>query len=112
MGVLTTQLLYTVSAVIPQESWTKIPQRPLKAKKVMPKACHQILPKWTFLSSKEPQISKSLRFLYVSGDSLFIYLIRLLRTQVSLISGRTRQREKKKGLNFTQRCKLPNCFKS
>ena len=54
MGVLTTQLLYTVSAVIPQESWAKIPQRPLKAKKVMPKACHQILPKWIFLSSKGP----------------------------------------------------------
>ena len=67
---------------------------------------------FSVLYSKGPQNLKFLRFLYVSGDGLFIYLIRLLRTQVSVISGGTRQREKKKCLNLTQRCKLPNCCKS
>ena len=67
---------------------------------------------FSVLYSKGPQNLKSVRFLYVSGDGLFIYLIRLLRTQVSVISGGTRQREKKKCLNLTQRCKLPNCCKS
>ena len=51
---------------------------------------------FSVLYSKGPPNLKSLRFLYVSGDGLFIYLIRLLRTQVSLSSGGTRQREKKK----------------
>ena len=55
---------------------------------------------FSVLYSKGPPNLKSLRFLYVSGDGLFIYLIRLLRTQVSLISGGTRQREKKKCLNL------------
>ena len=55
---------------------------------------------FSILYSKGPPNLKSLRFLYVSGDGLFIYLIRLLRTQVSLSSGGTRQREKKKCLNL------------
>ena len=51
----------------------------------------------------------TLRFLYMSGDSLFIYLIRLFRTQVSPVSGGMRQREKR--YNFTHRSKSLDCFK-
>ena len=45
----------------------------------------------------------------MSGDSLFIYLIRLFRTQVSPASGGMRQREKR--YNFTRRSKSLDCFK-
>lgn len=58
-------------------------------------------------SFRAPQYT--LRFLYMSGDSLFIYLIRLFRTQVSPVSGGMRQREKR--YNFTHRSKSLDCFK-
>ena len=60
---------------------------------------------WVFLL----EVPSILWDFHICRETVFFTLMRLFTTQMSQISGGTRQREKKN--NFTHRCKSLNCLK-